>query len=352
MPKVVNAKLRDDDVITLERKSQELGYETVDELLRDFARSKVYPSRTKGIPFEIDYEKLATFIVNKSMTSERLNSNSLNNSPRRDWSSGQDIGFPILEKHIIDSNIDEIITKYSTYLSDRCESTVRPYLVNVRQFVSEHNEISIDNVKQYLTQFNNLYSYNNAVKALKHLGRMYDVELPIKVKPVYCDKLIVAPQKDTVLNLLDGIKDKQVKAYLMLCATTGIRVVRILHLNWSDIDLDNGFILRKVEHKRTKWYRPNPIHRDVRKLLLQLDKPTDQVFPFTAKKISLAIEPTGIRITPTQLRDFFYNQALTCGMNHVIVGWLMGHDIGIAKHYLADNIKQEYSKFEKAVRLT
>jgi len=42
MPKVVNAKLRDDDVITLERKSQELGYETVDELLRDFARSKVY----------------------------------------------------------------------------------------------------------------------------------------------------------------------------------------------------------------------------------------------------------------------------------------------------------------------
>ncbi len=94
MPKVVNAKLRDDDVITLERKSQELGYETVDELLRDFARSKVYLSETKGIPFEIDYEKLATFIVNKSMTSERLNSNSLNNSPRRDWSSGQDIGFP------------------------------------------------------------------------------------------------------------------------------------------------------------------------------------------------------------------------------------------------------------------
>jgi hypothetical protein len=33
----------------------------------------------------------------------------------------------------------------------------------------------------------------------------------------------------------------------------------------------------------------------------------------------------------------------------VIVEWLMGHDIGIAKHYLADNIKQEYSKFEQAI---
>ena len=39
------------------------------------------------------------------------------------------------------------------------------------------------------------------------------------------------------------------------------------------------------------------------------------------------------------------------GMNPVIVEWLMGHDIGIARHYLADNIKQEYSKFEQNVRL-
>ena len=53
----------------------------------------------------------------------------------------------------------------------------------------------------------------------------------------------------------------------------------------------------------------------------------------------------------TQSRDFFYNQALNCGMNPVLVEWLMGHDIGIAKHYLADNIKQEYSKFEKTIKL-
>ena len=33
-------------------------------------------------------------------------------------------------------------------------------------------------------------------------------------------------------------------------------------------------------------------------------------------------------------------------MNPVIVEWLMVHDIGIAKHYLADNIKQEYVKFK------
>ena len=70
---------------------------------------------------------------------------------------------------------------------------------------------------------------------------------------------------------------------------------------------------------------------------------------FTSKKISLAIEPTRIQVTTTQLRDFFYNQALNCGMNSVTVEWLMGHDIGIAKRYLTDNIKQVYSKFEQAV---
>jgi len=70
-----------------------------------------------------------------------------------------------------------------------------------------------------------------------------------------------------------------------------------------------------------------------------------------AKSVRRAIRKTDVSITPTQLRDFFYNQALTCGMNHVIVEWLMGHDIGIARHYLADNIKQEYEKFENVIKL-
>ena len=37
------------------------------------------------------------------------------------------------------------------------------------------------------------------------------------------------------------------------------------------------------------------------------------------------------------------------GISPVIVEWLMGHGIGIAKHYLVDNIKQEYAKFEQAI---
>ena len=38
-------------------------------------------------------------------------------------------------------------------------------------------------------------------------------------------------------------------------------------------------------------------------------------------------------------------------MNHLIVEWFMGHDIGIAEHYLANDVKWEYTKFEKTVRV-
>jgi len=94
------------------------------------------------------------------------------------------------------------------------------------------------------------------------------------------------------------------------------------------------------------------LHDDVSSLIDEIPREKESVFAMEAKRIRRAIRKTDVKITPTQLKDFFYRQALTCGMNHVIVEWLMGHDIDIAKHYLVDNIKQEYSKFEQAVRLT
>ena len=46
-------------------KLQEFGYDTVGQFLRDFARSKVYLSRTKGIPFDINYDMLSSLIKDK-----------------------------------------------------------------------------------------------------------------------------------------------------------------------------------------------------------------------------------------------------------------------------------------------
>ncbi len=243
--------------------------------------------------------------------------------------------------------------QYKNYLKSFDEplrdNTIQRYWYIVKDYMQRCDSITEDNVKTYLSQFTNTSTYNNHLKALKHLARMNGSDISIKLKKIHSERLITAPSYDTVKHLLESISDTHVRTYLSLCATTGIRVERLFNLTWRDIDFDNRFVLRKIEHLRTKHYRPNPLHNDVSSLIDKLPKDKERVFPMEAKRVRRAIRKTDIKITPTQLRDFFYNQALTCGMNPVIVEWLMGHDIGIAKHYLADNIKQEYSKFEQTV---
>ena len=109
------------------------------------------------------------------------------------------------------------------------------------------------------------------------------------------------------------------------------------------------------ENIRTKHYRPNPVHIDVAQLLLQtrqvasIDGP---VFRFGYKKVAMALKLAGTKWRPNNMRDFFYNHARKCGVDRDIVDWLAGHRLpGVRAHYLADEIKTEYSKFEKGFRL-
>lgn len=167
---------------------------------------------------------------------------------------------------------------------------------------------------------------------------------------MHVDRLIIASTIEQVTKLLTNIGDVGVKTYLALCATTMIRVER-LNLTWQDIDFEHHLVLRKVEHKRTKWYRPNPLHKDVTKLLEQLPRTSDKVFNFGNHKVHIAIKKSGVKITPTQLRDFCYNQTKKCGMDSDLRKWLMGHDLGIDQHYTSDDVKLEYAKFEQQFRI-
>jgi integrase len=189
----------------------------------------------------------------------------------------------------------------------------------MKDYIQRYDSITSDDVRTYLSQFTNTSTYNNHLKALKHLARMNGSDINIKLKRTHCERLITAPNYDTVRDLLESISDTSVKTYLSLCATTGIRVERLFNLTWNDIDFNNGFVLKRIEHVRTKHYRPNPLHNDVNYLIDELPREKERVFPMESKKVRRAIQKTDVKITPTQLRDFFYNQALTCGMNAVIV---------------------------------
>jgi integrase len=265
----------------------------------------------------------------------------------RDWSSGQDTGFPTDQttQQIILSDFDR--EGFKQYLRNLGVSRIPVYPCWVKHWYE--SKLTAD---EYLATIKNGYSYNNAVQALRFYCDFKGLHRPqSKIKQVHVDRLIIAPTIEQVTKLLSKIDDFGVKTYLALCATTMIRVKRLLNLTWQDVDFENNLVLRKVEHKRTKWYRPNPLHCDVKKMLKRSPHKNEQIFTFGAKKIRLAIEKTGVKLTPTQLRDFCYNQTKRAGMDSDLRKWLMGHDLGIDEHYTSDDIKLEYAKFEQAFRL-
>jgi hypothetical protein len=123
-------------------------------------------------------------------------------------------------------------------------------------------------------------------------------------------------------------------------------------LKWSEIDLENS-IINVNENIKTKHYRPNPLHSDVARMLVELRKncKDERVFTFGYKRLSDSLKAIGTPLRPNNMRDHFYNEARKAGVDRDLIEWLMGHSIGIKAHYLADEIKSEYAKFETAFRL-
>ena len=202
-------------------------------------------------------------------------------------------------------------------------------------------------VKEYLNRFTNPNTYNNRLKPIIHIHRFLGLPAPnVKFKTISKDRLIIAPSYEEVLAGFNKVKDNDDLAkFYLFCSTTLLRPQFIITLTYDNIDISNRVIDIRV-HRKTKHYRPQIIHTALIKYLQQDKESKARLFlhcyDYYGKKIKRL---TGI--TPSQLRDFAYNAMLKSGMNPLIVEWLMGHDIGISKHYLADDIKYEYTKFER-----
>jgi len=244
---------------------------------------------------------------------------------------------------ILSSSYDR--EKFSKYMRE--EKQLRPKTITsmdcyARKFVQAKKE-----PEEFLKQYANPNSYNNAVKAIRHYYRFLKLPIPnAKIIQVSSDSLIIAPKKEEVIGMLRRIEPKEVRAYLALCATCGLRPERLLNLKWREVDFANS-IININENVRTKKYRPNPLHKDVAQMLNELHRSDERVFNFSYRRILTALNKVGTKIRRNNLRDFFYNEARRCGMDRDLVEWLMGHDIGIKQHYLADDIKEQYLKFEK-----
>lgn len=126
-----------------------------------------------------------------------------------------------------------------------------------------------------------------------------------------------------------------------------------LKVTWSQIDFTNGWVNINERHGK-KVYRPNPLIQDVAKLLQDLPKANsnERVFDFTYKRVVNVLKVVNTAIRPNNCRDFFYNYARKSGADRDQIDWLSGHSLpGVRAHYLADELKTEYAKFEEALRI-
>jgi integrase len=208
----------------------------------------------------------------------------------------------------------------------------------------------------FVSSYTNSYTYNNYLKAVNHYCDFMQLPRPsLKPKPKELQRLIIAPKPEEIREIINKLPSLDVKCYIGLCSTTGLRCERLLLIHWSKIDFDNGIVNMNERHGK-KVYRPNGLHKDVAKLLKQLRQQTpreqERVFTFGYKKVAQELKAIGTKWRPNNCRDFFYNFARKyCDKDQV--EWLMGHSLpGVRAHYLADELKQEYAKFEEKFRLT
>jgi integrase len=207
--------------------------------------------------------------------------------------------------------------------------------------------------EEFINSYTKPNSYNNALTAMKHYCDFLGIARPtLKQKRRSPDTLIIAPKPEEMQRVIREIKSLDVKTYIALCATVGLRPRRLLAAAWAEIDYTNGWVNINERHGK-KVYRPNPLHKDVAKLLqaLKQTSTSERIFAFTYEKVQNALKAVSTTIRPNNCRDFFYNHARRSGVDKDLVDWLAGHSIGIRAHYLSDDCKEQYQKFEEKFRL-
>ncbi|MEM4323895.1 MAG: hypothetical protein QXK74_08140 [Candidatus Nitrosocaldaceae archaeon] len=244
------------------------------------------------------------------------------------------------------SKKDDFLKYLMQRVNPRLASRYMREAVRYAEYAIKQTDIN-DAPRLYLKKYENPNSYNNALKPILHLYRFLGLQIPeeLKLKRISTDRLIIAPSYEQVIEGLRQLKnenDIDLIRFYLLCSTTLLRPQFIVTLSSFNIDLDNRLINVKVDRK-TKHYRSQIIHKALIPYMASITSTHifKHRYDYYQKKIRKITN-----INPSQLRDFTYNAMLKAGMNPILVEWLMGHSIGVAAHYLADSIREEYAKFE------
>jgi integrase len=108
--------------------------------------------------------------------------------------------------------------------------------------------------EEFVKSYTKPNTYNGYLIAVNHyLDFMGQTRLALKQKRRSPDSLIIPPKVEEMQRVIQTIEDKQVKAYIALCSTVGLRPQRLLKTSWSEIDFVNGFVNINERHGKKHY---------------------------------------------------------------------------------------------------
>jgi len=136
---------------------------------------------------------------------------------------------------------------------------------------------------------------------------------------------------------------KNLSAMFMVLLQTGLRKAELIHLEWSDVKFDRGFIAVTVKSDfipKDKECREIPLREQTRKALMELGPGSGRIFPGVDRHLDRTFKKffnrIGIKGNVKIFRHTFASYSLGCGIPLQNVQKYLGHsDIETTQVYLS-----------------
>jgi len=244
----------------------------------------------------------------------------------------------------MNQEISSIKEKYLNYLKLRnfSSKTIKSYLLILNDFLKKSNNISNEEVKEYLLNGINKKQSSSYIKqkyaALKILFKILDKEtefsLPNYKKESRIPEVLNKTEISEIINSLENLKHKLI---LKLLYSSGLRVSELINLKPKDIDIERKIIYirqGKGAKDRISLF-PESIKEEFLKYLLN-DNPQNYLFEsnrnkkYSTKTIEKIVEKASKKaisrkIRPHILRHSFATHLLEQGIDIRKIQKLLGH---------------------------
>lgn len=231
------------------------------------------------------------------------------------------------------------------------EDTKRAYksmlLIFGRDFNGRYDRATIDELTSYISRIDNVNYMASTYGALKHF---YFYVLKQKQKfpfipfPKKESRLPKVPSKDKILEAIEKTKNTKHRLIVMLLYGTGIRLMEITHIKWSDIRREKGELnpLSILIRGKGNKDRIVPISKKINELLIEycreynLKCDTDKAHyifggevPYSRRSVANVVRDSGNRVGldlhPHLLRHSCFTHLRDSGVDIETIGELAGH---------------------------